>query len=210
MFDRDAHLAMYATLLEALKAHLGERWYRLGDPACNDPLIAEMRRTGARLIREASESCDHRATVDFITENAAAEIERRIAEHPTATARKSHLDSLGVLGHEHMCPNKQVLACLTQRELDYPIAQVLGMLSFRALVSTRGASSDLAKLERKADFKSRIPNAEALRQLYGRDVAVPLQFYPLLRYHAAGLLKDLIPRSERAKQLMAAYCQFVG
>jgi len=49
---------------------------------------------------------------------------------------------------------------------------------------------------------------ETIKELRGKQV--PLEFHPLLRYHAVGLLRDLIPVSMRADVLLRRYKEFIA
>ncbi|MBV8272948.1 MAG: hypothetical protein JO067_11830 [Cupriavidus sp.] len=216
-FDRDAHIEMYATMLDALRSHIGDDWYRLSDEGASFHLGPEMKRTISDLIRKCSESCDHETTVDFVTKGAVREIETRIASRPRHRVLKGDLNATGTVAHEHMCPNSEVFRCLTSQEFKLmTTAEILKLLSFRALVSgprtkaalrpaDQSAWSEVDKLD--SAYASKIPTEGKVRELGKEDL---LKYYPLLRYHKVGLLDDLIPVTARARRLLPEYRDFMG
>lgn len=217
-FDRDTHIERYAALLDTLKSILGDDWYRLADEKAAIHLGSEMKRTVLALVRQCSESCDHETTVDFVTTGAIREIQARIAPRSTQRVLKGDLKATGRVAHEHMCPTSEVLRCLTNKESPpQNTAKILEMLSFRALVS--GPRTTLAYRKQKplsawsevdrldSEFPDRVPKASEMGKLIDRRVQ--LKYYPLLRYHKVGLLDALIPITERARRLLAEYCQYM-
>lgn len=211
-FDREGHIQMYAVMLDALKSHLGDDWYRLSDL----PLGPEIKRTISTLVRKCSESCDYSASVDFITKNAVAAIRRSASSRSTKKVTKGDLSKQA---HEHMCPNSVVTDLLTSREFQsMGTAEILSLLSLRALVyrplkSDPGASEDpvlveseIAKLD--AGLKDKIPDTSEIEKRVGKKGA--LKYYPLLRYQKVGLLDELVAVTDRARNLLAEYRKLIG
>lgn len=211
-FDRDSHIRRYAGMLDALRRDVGDNhWHLLvHDGRPSFPQARELKRTITDLVQKCSESWDFYATPDFVTKGAMAEIQEAVDESPRRTPLKRHLRDWSRLSHEHMCPNKQVLLHLTNPASTYSTETLLRSLSFRALVSgskrKRIAGTDLARLD--AQYASSLPDTATIKELRGKPV--PLEFHPLLRYHAVGLLGDLIPVSGRAEVLLRQYDEFIA
>jgi hypothetical protein len=118
------------------------------------------------------------------------------------------------LTHEHMVPGAVVLRALTELAPREPVLPVREALSFRALVSTAKRTdadrpdTDAYLLDYKVGMKStlpgRVPDTLA-RQGFRAVSEVPLPLWPVMRYDAAGLLHKLLPVTERARVLLAAY-----
>lgn len=212
-FDRDAQLALCAGQLEALRRTLGNKWPLLGQPGPRQAGLAEARELAKRLIRVASESVDFYATVDFVTH---AAYDRLDAMRRANDGRPliGHLKNWQQLTHEHMVPGTVVLDAVLALDAEAPILPVLDALGFRALVSR----SPLASAERRQTdaylldvglgLKCGLPalSATALAGRGFRSLGeVPLRFWPLMRYEAAGLLDQLVAVNGRARALRAAY-----
>ncbi|CAM2182007.1 conserved hypothetical protein [Paraburkholderia sacchari] len=217
-FDRDRHIQMYAAMLDALRSHVGDDWYRLSGKNSSVHLAPEMKRTISALVRKCSESCDYETTVDFVTTGAMREIEKRMISRSKQRVLKGDLAAHSTVAHEHMCPTSEVFRCLTSRKFEsVSTAEVLKLLTVRALVSgprTKAAQrpvdwsgwTDVDKLDSK--YANRIPSANEMKELVGKEV--PWQYYPLLRYHKVGLLDDLIAVTGRADTLVREYKAFIG
>jgi hypothetical protein len=212
-FDRAAQLALCAGQLEMLRRTLGNKWPLLGGPKPRQAGLAEAKDLAKRLIRVASESVDFYATVDFITHAAHGRLDdmRRANDGRPLIG---HLKNWEKLTHEHMVPGTVVLDAVTSLPADQPILPVLDALSYRALVSRSARESpdrhetDAYLLDGKDGWKSALPDVSATG-LFARGFLalddVPFQFWPLMRYEAAGLLEKLVPVNERARTLLAAY-----
>jgi hypothetical protein len=217
-FDRDTHIEMYAAMLDALRSHIGNDWYRLADENPHVHLGPEMKRTISSLVRKCSESCDYESTVDFVTRGAMREIEKRVSSRPGRKILKGDLAANATVAHEHMCPNREVFRCLTNPHFkSIKTAEVLKLLSFRALVSgprtnsaqrppIRSEWTDVDKLDSK--FADRVPDAGEMEELVG--MTIPIKYYPLLRYHKVTLLDDLIAVTSRAETLLRDYTAFIS
>ncbi|MGI4721127.1 MAG: hypothetical protein ACRYGO_07985 [Janthinobacterium lividum] len=212
-FDRNAQLALCAGQLEALRRTLGRDWPLLARPRVRQAGLAEAKFLAKHLIRVASESIDFYATVDFVTRDAY----ERLGEMRRANGDRAlvgHLKNWDKLTHEHMVPGTAVLHAVCGLTPDQPILPVLDALGFRALVSgtkrkrAGGGATDAYLLDVEHGLKSRlpaVPPATLLGRGYRETSGVPLHFWPLMRYEAAGLLPALVPLNERARNLLDEY-----
>lgn len=211
-FDRDLQLEMCARQLESLRATVPERWACLGTKQALPTGQTELKLFVKDLIRKSSESADFFATVDFTTRNAYEILEAQ--RSPGKLGLRKHLKNWDKLSHEHMVPGSVIYDTL----IKYPYAPlfpVLEPLSYRALVSgskrkkrnPTDKSTDVQRVDDK--FSSSLPPLSAIRELklFNRRT-LPLKFWGLLRYDAAGLLEDLIPISERAVRSLDEYKLF--
>jgi hypothetical protein len=219
-FNRDKQIGLCARQLEVLRDDMGPRWWSLNESGMSPSSgLQEVKHMVKHLIRHSSESVNFYATVDFITQETFSILQRLKQEHKHGSALVSHLQQWGEFTHEHMVPGEVVFRLITELRTgfnDGRLAPLLGPLSFRALVAgtKRRRKTDAVPKPTEASlldgpYQSSLPDPSAINGMCGlRREQIPLQFYPLLRYDAVGLLPKLIPVSPRAKLLLPEYLRF--
>lgn len=227
-FDHDGQARLCARHLELLRSDLGDAWWdypkdeRRQAVRRNDANWREGHWTrehvglAGHLIRHAGESVDFPATVDFVT---AATLEHIQVAHMASKKRTSgNLKQWSLFTHEHMVPGQAVLRLIT--DVEHPASKgdlqpFLASLSLRALVTgtkrkraegwTRQEINDLDhKWSCKLPEPSEIEGWRGAKQL----AEISPQFYGLMRYEAAGLLRALIPVSRRGKRVLSEYLTY--
>jgi hypothetical protein len=224
-FAHDEGVRMYARHLEVMRDDMGDDWWRLAEERA---AAGKRARRGSRpagawtperigfaglLIRRASESADHAATVDFVTQGALAHIRQSAADHPRRTI--GNLTQWDLFTHEHMVPGAAALALLTDptfADNRGPLQGLLTALSWRALVTgtkrRREKDSDNFEVgQLDAAWASGVPAPADVPGWRGPAelIAVPLQYHGLLRYDAAGLLDQLVSVSLRSTGILEQY-----
>jgi hypothetical protein len=224
-YSHDEGVRLYARHLEVLRDDMGAGWWRLAEERAAGGKRA---RRGSRpagawsperiafaglLIRCASESTDHAATVDFVTKGALAHIRQSAADHPRRTI--GNLTQWGLFTHEHMVPGGAVLARLTDPEFPRnrgPLQTLLAELSWRALVTgtKRRRPKDTSNFEvgqLDGEWSNRVPAPAELVDWRGPSLLteVPAAYFALMRYDAAGLLDQLVSVSRRSEGLLEQY-----
>jgi hypothetical protein len=218
-FHHDAQVSFCARHLALLRSDLGDSWWKFGEHKashagkCTDCWTREHVDLASYLIRHASESVNHPATVDFVTKKALAYIRAAKAKHTPRHRGISHLQQWELFTHEHMVPGSAALRILTNPAVAAkPLKELLGTLSFRALITgtskkrQKGVpNGELGSLD--ARFKSRLPDPDEVLgwpRSYSLE-QIPTKFYGLLRYEATGLIDELVPVSPRVQGLVEEY-----
>jgi len=214
-FDRRSQIERCAYLLTSLRDRLGDRWWELFVQERN----SEIKDIVKSLIRISSESLDFARTVDFITKKVLNELEAKRNAHKQKKACRGHITGLKTFSHEHMVPGEWIFKAITDPTCKDSLGSLESLLDefgFRALVFGRNKKvrgekspqSETTKLDEK-EFRCTIPEPTTIVELKGLTLArIERRFYPILRYDAAGLVSELIPVSDRARSLLAAYTRF--
>lgn len=229
-FDHNEQAKLCARHLELLRADLASAWWaypkeerrqsarRGGANWIEGPWTREQVGLAGHLIRHAGESADFPATVDFVTRATLEHIKASLGASRKRTT--GNLKQWGLFTHEHMVPGQAVLRLLT--DADHPgsrgdLQPLLSALSLRALVTgtkrkrTEGwTRQEINALD--ARWSDNLPTPADIQGWQGalRLVEVPAQYYGLMRYEAAGLLKELVPVSLRGKIVLAEYLAYRG
>lgn len=217
-FDRAQQLRLCAGQLEYLRREWAAEWSDLCAGQASAPAgLAEFKKQVKQHIHQASESVDVHTTVDFITRGVRERLNHLSSRHRNQKSLLSHLTNSEFFVHEHMVPTEAAFSVLTNPALSFytrPFAETLGQLCFRALVTKRpkGVLSeekfDIERLD-SPQYRQGLPDpAELLRRPGLTLEEVPLEFYGLMRYEAAGLYDELIPARPRAADTLLRYAAY--
>jgi hypothetical protein len=216
-FDRDLQIALCTDQLESLRERHAQLWVQLATPKPTRASgLRELKDIVKHHIRHASESTDFYATVDFITQSVHRLLSQRCGSRKMGLLQ--HLYDWDIVSHEHMVPGEFVFREFTSANSRFqgkPLLEPMAKWSLRALVAgtkrkrKEGTAAPSEVQALGGPLESDMPCPAAVYGMPGLTLErIPLEFYGLVRYEAAGLADELIPVSARARDLWPAYVDF--